>query len=242
MRRSFSCPIKYTEHRSFTCKLVEPFGKCKDVTGRWFMAESNSGKPKVIRISVTDADATDSSSDENEGPTLRLRVKKHVNEIKIETSSRKTIRGSGNAKSKANRKKTEANAKSRLSKKQSLSNGKKFRGVRQRPWGRWAAEIRDPAQRTRVWLGTFDTAEEAALVYDKAAIRIRGPEALTNFGNYSTESSPPVRTAPLPDIELPTVSGYDSGVEVPQSMLADICAEISTHRRNPTQNSVEIGE
>ncbi|XP_062227670.1 ethylene-responsive transcription factor WIN1-like [Phragmites australis] len=62
-----------------------------------------------------------------------------------------------------------------------VQSKKKFRGVRQRHWGSWVSEIRHPLLKRRVWLGTFETAEEAARAYDEAAVLMSGRNAKTNF-------------------------------------------------------------
>lgn len=173
--------IKLTEHVVTTHKTkTTPF--------------RDQNKNQLVKITMTDPYATDSSDDDD---VIRTRVKRHVIEINVTSQSplERFVQTSNLRRVESVIRKSDENNQRVRRVRRCEGVTRKYRGVRKRPWGRYAAEIRDPTARKRVWLGTYDTPEEAASVYDNAAVVLQGLNAVTNFPVFTESVEKP---KPLP--------------------------------------------
>lgn len=186
-------------------------------------------KMKKIRVICYDPDATDSSSDEsNPHPYGPKRMVREITlpfapvnrPVKRDPETESSCQDSNNGEKEKEKENAPKSKRGVSNPSRRLSTGSKHKGVRQRKWGKWAAEIRDPFMRKRVWLGTYSTEEEAARAYDTKKLEF---EAVASAACSEDSESLLSLTSPSPS----SVLELDSMASASNSNLNGKCEGMS---------------
>ncbi|KAG6477994.1 hypothetical protein ZIOFF_061426 [Zingiber officinale] len=196
-------------------QLVRSGSSCQHESKRW---------ARTIRVVFDDPDATESSGDE--GFSYSFRRRRAIHEFPAPLSLPAAFSPASSRESSGRNRKIAQTRKPQLKSLGSLtsSSSARFKGVRQRPWGKWAAEIRDPIRGVRLWLGTYDTAEAAAAAYAAAALRFQAEKKnLSRTSSDTTSSSASTRYDAIGTQDPPSPSSvlYRRGAPAKASIVVE---------------------